>query len=110
MRWFDTVAASSGCTISYMVTLARFRVGRILLHLLAMAGDRCVRFHVAGIIRELPWIAAALTLLTRTRTRLIGALLLYLVKHNEVDICDIPIARVAAAQAAIAPQDEPDSG
>jgi hypothetical protein len=35
-----------------MLTLARFRAGRILLHLLAMLGDRCVRFHVAGIIRE----------------------------------------------------------
>jgi hypothetical protein len=68
-----------------MVTLARFCVGRILLHLLAMAGDRCVRFHVAGIIRELPWVAAALTLLTRMRTRVIGELALYLaqpVKHS----------------------------
>jgi hypothetical protein len=67
-----------------MVTLAHFGVGRILLHLLAMLGDRCVRFHVAGIIRELPWVAAAPTLLTRMRTRLIGALALYLaqpIKH-----------------------------
>jgi hypothetical protein len=36
-----------------MLTLARFRLGRILLHLLAMLGDRRVRFHVAGIIRDL---------------------------------------------------------
>jgi len=36
-----------------MMTLARFRLGRVLLHLLAMLGDRCVRFHVAGIIRDL---------------------------------------------------------
>jgi len=36
-----------------MLTLARFRLGRVLLHLLAMLGDRCVRFHVAGIIRDL---------------------------------------------------------
>jgi hypothetical protein len=42
-----------------------------------MLGDRCVRFHVAGIIRELPWLAAALMLLTRMRTRLIGAPVLY---------------------------------
>lgn len=63
-----------------MPILFRFSVGRILLHLLAMLGDRCVRFHVAGIIRELPRFAAALTLLTRTRTRLIGALVLYLAK------------------------------
>ena len=39
--------------------LARFSVGRILLHLLAMVGDRCIRFHAAGIIRELPWFATA---------------------------------------------------
>jgi hypothetical protein len=36
-----------------MLTLARFRLGRVLLHLLAMLGDGCVRFHVAGIIRDL---------------------------------------------------------
>jgi len=41
-----------------MLTLARFRLGRVVLHLLAMLGDRCVHFHVAGIIRELPWVAA----------------------------------------------------
>jgi hypothetical protein len=63
-----------------MTTLARFGAGRILLHLLAMLGDRCVRFHVAGIIRELPSFGAALTLLTRMRTRLIRALVLYLAK------------------------------
>jgi hypothetical protein len=63
-----------------MVTLANFGVGRILLHLRAMLGDRCVRFHVAGIIRELPWLAAALTLFTRARASLTGALVLYLAK------------------------------
>ncbi|SPE25094.1 hypothetical protein SBBP1_30001 [Burkholderiales bacterium] len=42
---------------SKMLTLARFRHGRILLHLIAMVGDRSVRFHVAGIVRELPWVA-----------------------------------------------------
>ena len=72
-----------------MVTLAHFGVGRIFLHLLAMFGDRCVRFHVAGIMRELPWFAAALTLLTRTRTRLIGALVIYLAK---------PVKNYGAAQ------------
>jgi hypothetical protein len=35
-----------------MLMLARFRFGRILLHLLAMAGDGAVRFHAAGITRE----------------------------------------------------------
>jgi hypothetical protein len=44
-----------------MPTPTHFRVGRILLHLLAMLGDRCVRFHVAGILRELPSVSAALT-------------------------------------------------
>jgi hypothetical protein len=34
--------------------LAVGRGGRILLHMLAMLGDRCVRFHLAGIGRELP--------------------------------------------------------
>jgi hypothetical protein len=34
--------------------LAASRGGRILLHMLAMLGDRCVRFHLAGIRRELP--------------------------------------------------------
>jgi hypothetical protein len=68
-----------------MVPLANFGVGRILLHLRAMLGDGCVRFHLAGIIRELPWIEAATTLLTGTRTRLIAALVLYLatpIKHH----------------------------
>jgi len=41
-----------------MLTLARFRLGRVVLHLLAMLGDRCVHFHIAGIIRELTWVAA----------------------------------------------------
>jgi hypothetical protein len=50
-----------------------------------MLGDRCVRFHAAGILRELPWVAAALMLLARMRTRLMGALVRYLaqpVKHH----------------------------
>jgi hypothetical protein len=42
-----------------MSTLVRFRLGRVLLHLLAMAGDRCVQFHIAGIVRELPWAVAS---------------------------------------------------
>jgi hypothetical protein len=77
---FATIAGWTGITIGHMETLAHFCVGRILLHLLAMLGDRCVRFHVAGIMRELPWVAAALTLPARMRTRLIGALVLYLAR------------------------------
>jgi hypothetical protein len=36
-----------------MLTLARFSLGRIVLHLLAMIGDGAFRFHAAGILREL---------------------------------------------------------
>ena len=39
-----------------MATLARYGIGRIVLHLLAMCGDGNIRFHVAGIRRELPEI------------------------------------------------------
>lgn len=63
-----------------MLIVARYRVGRILLHLLAMAGDGCIRFHIAGVVRELPWAAAAMALLTATRSRLTGALVLYLAR------------------------------
>jgi hypothetical protein len=82
---FEIVVARTGFTIGVMASLAQFCVGRILLHLLAMLGDGCVRFHVAGIMRELPWVAAAPALLARMRSRLIGALVLYLtrpVKHS----------------------------
>ena len=33
--------------------LVRFSLGRVLLHLVAMVGDGAVRFHAAGIRREL---------------------------------------------------------
>jgi hypothetical protein len=36
-----------------MAKLACSRCGRIALHLLAMLGDRALRFHAAGIRREL---------------------------------------------------------
>jgi hypothetical protein len=36
-----------------MLTLAQFPLGRMLLHLIAMAGDRCFRFHAQGIVREM---------------------------------------------------------
>jgi hypothetical protein len=74
----DIAVASTGFTIGRMRTLAHYCVGRILLHLLALLGDRCVRFHVAGIMRELPWVAAASTLPARMRARLVSALALYL--------------------------------
>jgi len=47
-----------------MFTLARFRLGRILFHVLALVVDRYIRFHVEGIVRELPWVSAALHLLS----------------------------------------------
>ena len=36
-----------------MLMLARFSLGRILLHLLALMGDGAFRFHAAGVLREL---------------------------------------------------------
>jgi len=35
-----------------MMTLAKFALGRMILHVIAMAGDHSLRFHVAGIARE----------------------------------------------------------
>ena len=61
-----------------MLTLARSRLGRVLLHLLAMVGDRAVRFHAAGIVRELAWMERMTMLLTRVRIRLAGGLARYL--------------------------------
>ena len=56
-----------------MALLAQSHVGRILLHLLAMAGDHSVRFHAAGIVREMPWLDAAVSVVTGIRARLVGA-------------------------------------
>ena len=73
---------------SSMTILARFSVGRILLHLLAMLGDHSVRFHFEGIARELPWIASGLAMLARAPGRLLAALTLYLaqpIKHSITD-------------------------
>ena len=35
-----------------MLTLARFSLGRVLLHLVAMSRDGAYRFHGANILRE----------------------------------------------------------
>jgi hypothetical protein len=35
-----------------MLILARYSVGRVVLHLMAMAGDGAFGFHMAGILRE----------------------------------------------------------
>ena len=48
--------------------LARFSLGRVLLHLISMLGDRAIRFHAAGIMRELSWVAEATALLARACT------------------------------------------
>lgn len=63
-----------------MATLARFSLGRVLLHLFAMLGDQAIRFHAAGMLRELPWLAEARLLPGRVRGRLMSALALYLAK------------------------------
>jgi Permuted papain-like amidase enzyme, YaeF/YiiX, C92 family len=71
-----------------MTILARFSVGRTLLHLLAMLGDHSVRFHFEGIARELPWIASGLAMLTRAPSHLLAALTVYLaqpIKHSITD-------------------------
>jgi Permuted papain-like amidase enzyme, YaeF/YiiX, C92 family len=73
---------------SSMTILARLSVGRILLHLIAMLGDRSVRFHFEGIARELPWIASGLAMLIRAPSRLLAALTLYFaqpIKHSITD-------------------------
>jgi len=71
-----------------MTILARFSVGRILLHLLAMLGDRCVRFHFEGIVRELSWITSGLAMLPRVRNRLLAAFALYLAQPIKQSITD----------------------
>ena len=38
---------------SSMLKLAGSRTGRILLHLVALSGDGALRFHAAGILREI---------------------------------------------------------
>jgi TatA/E family protein of Tat protein translocase len=63
-----------------MAELARSSLGRVLLHLSAMLGDRAVRFHCAGILRELHGPAGATNFLQRIGSRLIGTLTLYLAK------------------------------
>jgi hypothetical protein len=76
-----------------MTILARFSVGRILLHLLAMLGDRCVRFHLEGIVRELPSIVSGLAMLTRMRDGLLTAIALYLaqpIKYSAANRDSVP--------------------
>ena len=53
-----------------------------------MLGDRCVRFHFDGIVRELPSIASGLAMLDRTRGRLLAAVTLYLVQPIEHSTAD----------------------
>ena len=45
----NIVTAWTDFKLRHMTTLARFSVGRSLLHLLAMLGDRCLRFHITGL-------------------------------------------------------------
>jgi len=71
-----------------MTILARVSAGRILLHLIAMVGDRSVRFHLEGIARELPWIASGLAMLTRAPSRLLAAMTLYLAQPIRHSIAD----------------------
>jgi hypothetical protein len=52
-------ARLSGYAASIAVELARFSLGRVLLHLIAALGDGAVRFHAAGIRRELVRVGEA---------------------------------------------------
>ena len=63
--------------------LHRCSLGRVLLHLIAMLGDRAVRFDAAGIARELSWVAGATALLAQVHTRLVHGLTLYLAQPVE---------------------------
>ena len=48
--------------------LARFSLGRVLLHFISMLGDRAFRFHAAGMMRELSWGPEVTTLLAQVCT------------------------------------------
>ncbi len=80
-----------------MTILARLNAGRILLHLLAMLGDRCVRFHLEGIVRELPSIASALRLFACLRGQAIAQLTLYLAQPLRYSIANQPSDRESLA-------------
>ncbi|HWH41194.1 MAG TPA: hypothetical protein VNU21_15225 [Usitatibacter sp.] len=67
-------AALRICSHRRMLMLARFAFGRILLHLLAMAGDRCYRFHGAGIARELRRAFGWTARLRDLNARMLGAM------------------------------------
>ena len=70
-----------------MAKLARFSLGRVLLHLIAMLGDRAVRFHCAGILRELRPLHGATRFLDQIGSRCLGALALFLakpIKHRTI--------------------------
>lgn len=67
-------------------TLARFASGRIVLHMLAMVGDRCVRFHTAGIARELSTIKSARRLRARLGARVIDWLVRYVSQPSKLPI------------------------
>jgi hypothetical protein len=66
-----------------MAQLARFSFGRVLLHLISMLGDRAVRFHGAGIMRELSRVAEGTALLARVCTRLVNAFALYVAPRGK---------------------------
>ena len=69
-----------------MSTLARSTTGRIVLHVIAMAGDRCVGFHSAGIARELSTIKWARGWAFRLHTLLIDWLVRYVSQPSKLRI------------------------
>ena len=57
-----------------IVQLARFSLGRVLMHLIAMLGDRAVRFHAAGIAREFSWVTETTPPVVQVGVGVLGAL------------------------------------
>jgi len=68
----DIVDAWATFIIPHMTILPRFSVGRILLHLLAMLGDRCIPFPRRWDHEEFTLVATALEAADPIRTHLIG--------------------------------------
>jgi len=67
-EWAPHSGSTRGLDVIMIAQLARFSLGRVLLHLISMLGDRAVRFHAAGIMRELSWVAEGAALLARVCT------------------------------------------
>lgn len=76
-----TFLATASAFVSHqMFRIASRSSGRVLLHLVCMIGDRSVRFHVDGIMREFSLIAAAHSFASTARHCITAALLRFLAR------------------------------